>query len=71
MWRRMAARLRKDRAALSAWLAVAALIFWVVMSLLGDHPDGAILGFSGTLWMLWATGERPSGRKGNREREKR
>lgn len=32
----------------------------------GDHPDGAILGFSGTMWMIWATTEQEHRRRSSR-----
>lgn len=42
---------------------------WVVGTLAGGHPDGALLGFSGTMWAVWVTSEREA--RQSRERAKR
>lgn len=61
---------RPDRNATLLAVACLTLLIWVALSLLGQHPDGAILGFSGTMWMLWGTTERGGKRRDRRDRDR-
>jgi hypothetical protein len=47
----------------SDWLFVTAFIVsvtWVLLSVMGAHPDGSILGFAGSMWMVWAASLKES-----------
>jgi hypothetical protein len=61
---------RPERSALLLTGAIGTMAFWVVSTIAGLHPDGAILGFSGTFWMIWATTERDDRRRQRRREEK-
>lgn len=58
---------RLDRELLPLIAAVTSFGFWGIASIVGAHPDGAILGFSGTMFMLWATVESEGRRSRQRQ----
>lgn len=46
---------KPNRSDLTFCLAVLFAAGFFLATLLGDHPDGSILGFAGTLLVIWAT----------------
>jgi hypothetical protein len=52
-------------------IALVTMLIWGIETLLGDHPDGAILGFSGTMWAIWATTQKQLEYEEDRRQEKR
>lgn len=52
-------------------IASAAMLVWIVGTIAGDHPDGAILGFSGTMWAVWATTQKQLEYEEEKRREQR
>lgn len=54
----MSVRWRLSRSTLVLVTAVGTSVWWLGGTALGLHPDGAILGFAGTMWMIWATSEQ-------------
>jgi purine nucleoside permease len=60
------------RATLALVAASLMSTFWLGASIAGLHPDGAILGFAGTMYAIWATAEHSERLKReieNREQE--
>lgn len=62
---------RPDRNTVLLALASTTSGYWLLLELLGHHPDSGLLGVAAPLWAAWATTDRELRRRTARRRRRR